>query len=150
MEQPHKITDFDGLTPQSVTPNGSTEISNLSKSYAAALGEIITKSNVGRQQLTREETKIAIGIWYEMLFGVVPEHRLNDCYLHAMRHRANTFALAPTEIVMAWNEIKGSEMYRNNPARQLTHGFCEKCNNTGSEPIRNDQGVIIAARPCNH
>lgn len=150
MEPTRKITDFDGVTQQSVTPKGSTEISNLSKSYAATLGEIITKSNIGRQQLTREETKIAIGIWYEMLHGVVPEHRLNDCYLHAMRNRASTFALAPNELVMAWNEIRQSEMHQQNPARALTHGFCEKCNNTGSEPIRDEKGFIIAMRPCSH
>lgn len=150
MESTRKITDFDGLTQSSVTPTGSTEISSLSKSYAATLGEIITKSNIGRQQLTREETKIAIGIWYEMLYSVVPERRLNDCYLHAMRNRASTFPLAPNELVMAWNEIKGSEMYRNDPARQLTHGFCEKCNNTGTEPIRDPKGIIVSARHCSH
>lgn len=31
-----------------------------------------------------------------------------------------------------------------------TDGPCERCNGTGSEPIRNERGVIISARPCSH
>lgn len=124
------------------------ETSNLSRSYAATLGEIITKSNIGRQQFTPDETRIAIGVWYEVLFGVVPEHRLNDCYLHAIRNRQNTFGLAPTELCMAWNEIRQSEMHRQNPVKRLTHGFCEKCNNTGTEIVRKEG--LTSARPCNH
>jgi hypothetical protein len=115
------------------------------------LGEIITKSNIGRQQLDPEDTKIAIGIWYEVLCGVVPERRLNDCYLHAVRTRNNTFAMQPSELATAWGEIRNSEMYKRVPDnRLLTHGFCEKCNNTGTEPIRNERGVIISARHCSH
>jgi hypothetical protein len=151
MEPIRKLTDYDGVTPQSVTQTGSAEISNLSKSYAAVLGEIITKSNIGRQQLDPEDTKIAISIWYEVLYGVVPEQRLNDCYLHAVRTRNNTFAMQPSELATAWGEIRNSEMYKRvSDNRQLTHGFCEKCNNTGTEPIRNDRGVIISARTCIH
>lgn len=114
------------------------------------LAEVITKSNIGRQQFTKDETKAAVGIWFEMLYGVVPEHRLNDCYLHAMRNRASTFALAPNELVMAWNEIRQSEMHRQNPTKQLTHGFCELCNNTGTFLVRDEHGKIKGARPCSH
>lgn len=115
------------------------------------LAEIITKSNIGRQQLTKEQSKIAVGIWYEVLFGVVPEHRLNDCYLHVARKRDNSFPWKPEELCAAWSEIKASEFYKRTPKdHQLTHGFCEKCNNTGTELMRNEAGQVRGARPCTH
>ena len=136
---------------RSETQIDSVTTSNLSKSYAAKLAEIITKSNVGRQQFTKEETKVAVAVFHEVLYGVVPEHRLNDCYVFVKRNRAGTFALAPEEIAAAWSQIRQSEMYKRAPDnRQITHGFCEKCNNTGSEPIRNERGVITSARKCTH
>lgn len=128
----------------------STGISHLSKSYAATLGEIITKANIGRQQLDpKKEMPVAIAVWYEVLYGVVPEHRLNDCYLHAKRTRTSTFALVPEELTTAWSEIRSSEMYKRAPEnRQITHGFCEKCNNTGTEVIT--KPGFTSARPCTH
>jgi hypothetical protein len=115
------------------------------------LGEIITKSNIGRQQLDPEDTKITIGIWYEILYSVVPEQRLNDCYLHAVRTRNNTFAMQPGELATAWGEIRNGEMYKRIPDnRQLTHGFCDKCNNTGTFLVRDNEGRIKGGRPCSH
>lgn len=29
-------------------------------------------------------------------------------------------------------------------------GPCRRCNGTGTEPIRDDRGVIVSARQCNH
>jgi len=138
----------DNQMERSETWNVSTATSILSKSYAAMLAEIITKSNVGRQQFTREETQLAVGVFYEVLYGAVPEQRLNDCYLFVKRNRATTFALQPEELCAAWNEIKAAERYKNTSTKQLTHGFCEKCNNTGTEVIR--QPGYTNARPCNH
>lgn len=151
MEPIRKITNFDGLTPQKETTVSSCETSPWSKTYAARVGEILTKSRAGNtQQLSDDEFQFALASWLEVLFGVVPEQRLNDCYLLAMRNRTSTFPMAPNELCMAWGEIKQSEMHRTNPAKLLTHGFCEKCNNTGSEPIRNERGIIISARACSH
>lgn len=131
---------------------GSTGISHLSETYAAMLGEIIIKSNIGRQQLDpKKEMPIAISVWYEVLFGVVPENRLNDCYLHVARHRGNTFPWKPEEIAAAWTSIRQAEFYKRAPdSHRLMHGFCEKCNNTGNEVIRDAFGNSKGARPCKH
>jgi hypothetical protein len=155
MEPIRKITDFDGLMPQSGTQTDSTEISNLSKSYAATLGEIITKSNIGRQQLTRDQTQIAIGVWYEALYGFIPEHRLNHCYVHAVRTRNNTFEMQPSELAASWTEIRAGEMYKRTPEnRQLSHGFCDKCNNTGTKQVVKYDPVLkreyTYAAACGH
>lgn len=129
----------------------ATATSHLSKTYAATLGEIILKSNVGRQEPDPEDTKRAIGIFYEVLFGHVPEHRLNDCYKHAARTRNNTFPLKPEELCAAWTAIRQAEFYKRAPeSHQLTHGFCEKCNNNGTELIRNEKGHVIGGRACKH
>lgn len=116
------------------------------------LGEIITKSNIGRRQLDpKEEQPITIAVWYEVLYGVVPEHRLNDCYLHVARHRDNGFPWKPEEIAMAWTAVKQAEMYKRiSPDHQITHGFCEKCHNTGNEVIYDEQGRAKGARICKH
>lgn len=140
----------DSQMERSETQTDSATTLNLSKSYAAKLAEIITKSNVGRQQFTKNETRIAVGVFYEVLYGVVPEHRLNDCYLLVKRNRVGTFALAPEEMAGAWNQIRESERYKNNPVKQITHGFCEKCNNTGTWLVRDDKGRVIGGRPCSH
>lgn len=29
-------------------------------------------------------------------------------------------------------------------------GPCRRCNGTGTEPIRNERGLIVSARPCSH
>lgn len=135
---------------RSETQNGSATTSTLSKSYAAILAEILTKSNVGRQQFTKDQTRVAVGVFYEILYGFVPEHRLNDCYIFVKRNRSNTFELKPEEIAAAWIQIRESERYSNNPAKQLTHGFCNKCNNTGTEVKRDEQYRVTSARPCSH
>ena len=52
----------------------------------------------------------AIEAFCEVLHGTVPEDRLNECYLYAIRHRDSTFPLAVTEIVEAWRRILTEEM----------------------------------------
>jgi len=141
----------DQWTQQIETQKDSTGTSRLSRTYAATLGEIITKSNVGRQQLEPQQTATAIGIFYEVCFGHIPEHRLNDCYKHVLRTRHNTFPLKPEELCTAWDEIRQSEMHKRAlESRQLTYGFCGRCNNTGTELIRDANAKVKGARPCRH
>jgi hypothetical protein len=133
------------------TPLDIVKTLSLSRTYAAALAEIITKSNVGRQQLTKQQTALDTAIFMEVLYGKIPEHRLNECYLEAVRTRKNTFPLKPEELCVAWETIRQSEFYKRVPeSRRLTHGFCEKCNNTNNEQVRNDYGVLMGARACKH
>lgn len=35
-------------------------------------------------------------------------------------------------------------------AGAANNGPCEHCNGTGTETIRNEQGIIVSARPCSH
>lgn len=143
--------ESDQWTPEIETQTNLQETS-LSKTYAAILRQIITKANIGRRQLDPEkETPIFVAIWFEALYGVIPERRLNDCYLWAVRNRGNNFPMQPSEMAQAWNEIRQSEFYKRAPeSRQLTHGLCGKCFNTGSEVMYNDKGIAIGARPCKH
>jgi hypothetical protein len=110
--------------------------------------EILIKANAGRSEPTRKERQAQIAIFLEVLYGHVPEKRLNDCYVHLMRTRTSTYPLAPNELCIAWAAIKESEMNQPSSQKQLTHGFCERCNNTDFEIIIQD-GYSFS-KPCNH
>lgn len=98
-----------------------------------------------------KERDFTTGTWVEILYGVIPERRLNDCYLLAMRNKTHSFLIEPNDLCAAWREIRESEMHKRAPEnRQITHGLCEKCLNTNSEPIRNEKGHIIAMKHCTH
>lgn len=95
------------------------------------------------------ERDFTTGAWVEILYGVIPERRLNDCYLHAMRVKTDSFPIEPSDLCNAWKEIRQSEMAQPvNPGNQLTHGLCEKCHNTGNEIVVKDG--IAYSRVCNH
>ena len=142
---------IDQRTPPEETLTGLQETS-LHKTYAATLRQIITKANIGRRQLDPEkETPIFVAIWFEALYEVIPERRLNDCYLWAVRNRNNNFPMQPSEMAQAWTAIRQGEMHKRAPvSRQIEAPYCGKCNLTNTELIRNDQGVVIGARPCKH
>src|SRR5688572_28870149 len=110
MEPVRKITNFDGLQRQSETTNNSNETSRWSKSYAARVGEILAKSRAGTsQQLHDDEFQYTLAAWLEVLYGHVPEHRLNDVYVHASRTRNSTFPLTQFELCEAWNQVRAAE-----------------------------------------
>lgn len=101
------------------------------------MGEIVTKSRAGSvsQFTDDEEYKFVVGTWVETLAGVVPESRLNDCYLHAARNRDNSFPMSATDMCNAWKQIKEAE--RSMPATgtyewSRAREVCHDCNSTGT------------------
>lgn len=141
---------LDRLMRTNETPPEVLKILTLSRTYAATVGEIIIKSYGGRQPDTKQ-LAIETAIFMEPLYGKIPEHRLNECYVEAVRTRKSTFPLKPEEMCAAWETIRQRDFYKRAPeSRQLTHGFCEKCNNCGNEVIYNDKGHAIGSRPCHH
>ena len=101
------------------------------------MGEILAKSRSGiTQQLTDEEFQFTLAAWVEVLEGHVPEHRLNDAYIHASRTRNSTFPLTQFEICEAWNQVRAAE--KNNMPRVGQYDYrgtevCPKCNGTGTQ-----------------
>lgn len=138
MEPIRKITNFDGLQQQSEITRSLPETAHGSRSYAAAVGEILTKSRAGiAQQLSDEEFDFTVDSWVEVLYGHVPEARLNDAYVHASRTRSSTFPLTQYELCDAWNQIRTAE--RNAPPIG-TYDYrgrevCPDCNDTGTKLI---------------
>lgn len=98
------------------------------------IAEIIAKSRAGSpSQLSDEEFKFLVGTWVETVGGVVPEHRLNDTYLHAMRTKDSGFLLTATDMCMAWKQVQEAERampttgsYEWSRARAV----CPHCNGT--------------------
>lgn len=114
------------------------------------MGQIIIKSYGGRQPDTKQ-LAIETAVFMEPLYGKIPEHRLNDCYLEAVRTRKSTFPLKPEEMCVAWETIRQRDFYKRVPEnRQLTHGFCELCNNTSTKLIKDEKGNVIGATFCSH
>jgi hypothetical protein len=146
-----KTYPLEHLARASETNNNSSEILSQSGSYAAAVQAVLIKSRIGRPQMGDKERDFTTGTWVEILYGVIPEHRLNDSYLLASRNKKDSFPIQPNDLCAAWNEIRESEMHKRAPeSRQITHGFCGRCNNTGTELIRDANRKVKGARPCRH
>ena len=138
MEPISKITSFDGLQPQKETDRSSHGTAHGSNSYAAAVADILTKSRAGiAQQLSDEEFDFTVDSWVEVMYGHVPEARLNDTYLHASRNRNSTFPLTQYEMCEAWNQIKSAERAMPPIGTFDYRGreVCPHCNNTGTRLI---------------
>lgn len=128
----------------------------LPRSYAAKVSEILEKTRAGSpSQLLDEEFKFVVGTWVEAFAGIIPEHRLNDCYLHAARTRDSSFPMSVTDMCAAWNQIQAAE--RSMPAIG-THDWdrarevCPRCNNTGTELVVKRDPILMRdytyGRPC--
>ena len=103
------------------------------------MGEILAKSRSGiTQQLSDEEFNFTLAAWVEVLFGHVPEARLNDVYIHASRNRNSTFPLTQFELCEAWNLIREAERHAMPRVGQYDYRgteVCPKCNGTGTKLI---------------
>jgi hypothetical protein len=90
----------------------SERASSTSATYRGAVGRLIIKIRLvcSLPAFDRIELAAAIEAFCEVLAGVVPEERLNDAYLYAIRHRDSTYPLAVTEIVEAWRRILTDEI----------------------------------------
>lgn len=126
--------------------------SPTSRSYAAKVAEILTKAWAGTLSTLEDgEFKLAVGVWTEILEGHVPEARLNDCYVRAVRNRKNGFPMAASELCAMWNEIRESEMHstpHRDMSKQLAGDVCERCWATGYEIIK--RAKYNYAKTCDH
>lgn len=96
------------------------------------------KSRAGTsQQLGDEEFQYTLASWLEVLFGHVPEHRLNETYVHASRTRNSTFPLTQYEMCEAWNQIRAAERTMPPVGTYEYRGrkVCPDCHNTGTKLV---------------
>jgi hypothetical protein len=79
----------------------------------------------------------------EVLNGVVPVERLNECYLYAVRHRTSTYPLAATEIIEAWRAILSDEVSKRRA--------CHLCDGSGYAMVRDpDNHEQDIQKECPH
>ncbi len=107
MEAISKITN----RQLSETPETSERTLNISTTFRAEVGRVIVKIRLvcSLPAFDKVELAAAIEAFCEVLHGVVPCERLNDCYLYAVRHRSSTYPLAVTELVESWQKICAEE-----------------------------------------
>lgn len=92
-----------------------------------------------------QELAAAVEAWCEILYGTVPCERLNDSYLHAIRNRESTFALAATEILYAWRIINAEESHQREKSKP-----CGLCFGTGFGRIYDVKTDTEFEKECPH
>lgn len=92
--------------------------------------------------LETTELSAAVEAFCEVLHNTVPVERLNDCYLHAIRHRTSTYPLAATEIIEAWRTISADEIARLRP--------CFLCDGSGYGMVYDPKTDADILKECPH
>jgi hypothetical protein len=93
--------------------------------------------------LETTELAAAVEAFCEVLNGVVPAERLNECYLYAIRHRNSTYSLAATEIIEAWRAILSDEVSKRRA--------CHLCDGSGYAMVRDpDNHERDIQKECPH
>ena len=117
------------------------------------IAKIILKSRLACSLPALEvvELKAAVESWAEVIEGAIPAHRLNDCYIYAMRNRTSKFPLESGDIIAAYKSIANNERYRPlGQDRMIIGDVCLRCNGTGVEIIRDEEKKTTSSRPCSH
>jgi hypothetical protein len=123
-------------------------------SYDQAVGQLIVKSRIaaGLPPLDNYELALHISAWAEIVFGVIPESRLQDAYVRAMRDNADGFTLTAPGLVKGYRDLCESErlapqmpMDRN----LLPGNVCSRCFGTGLEQFIEADGYK-SSRRCEH
>ena len=128
-----------------VTPGTSERTLSISAPYRAEVGRVIVKIRLvcSLPAFDRTELAAAIEAFCEVLHGVVPIERLNDCYLHAIRHRSSTYPLAVTELVESWRAILSDEVSKRRA--------CHLCDGSGYSLVRDpDDHEKDILKECPH
>ena len=128
----------------SVTSETSERMSSTSQTYRAEVGRLIVKIRLVCSLPAFDKTELAAAIeaFGEVLNGVVPGERLNECYLYAVRHRSSTYPLAVTEIVDAWRLISANEIAQRRP--------CTLCDGSGFGMVYDPKTDTEIQKECPH
>jgi hypothetical protein len=66
--------------------------------------------------MTTEEWNQKRKLWADIVEGVIPANRLVDVFRVAIRNHSDSFPLAVSELIPAWNVLKGDEWQRQQSA----------------------------------
>ena len=128
----------------SVTLETSERTSNTSGAYRTAIARLIVKIRLVclLPALETQELAATVEAFAEVLEPCVPLERLNDCYLHASRHRTSTYPLAATEILQAWRVISADEIAKRRP--------CTLCDGSGFGLVYDPKTDTEIQKECPH
>lgn len=116
--------------------NGSLSKEPLSKGRGMAprrdletvMGECLTDLQIqfSRHTMTTEEWDQKRKLWVDIVEGIIPPDRLAEVFKQAIRLHTDSFPLAVSELIPAWNLMK-SEEWEQQRQIQLAHRSCETC-----------------------
>lgn len=127
--------------------------------------KIITKtiSAANMPSLTGMETEDRANDWMEVLYGHVPESRLDQAYRQAVHAHSGPFPVNCYEIIGAYNAIIAGEQAADADARrsyspskaeeQAVAAMCDHCHGSGMRLKRDLDGRVlgvIGGKPCDH
>ena len=141
------------------------EMNSLERIYFSAVVRIIAKtiSAANMPSLTEAETADRADDWMEVLYGHVPESRLDQAYRQAVHAHSGPFPVNCYEIIAAYNAIIAGEQAADADARrsyspskaeeQAVAAMCDHCHGSGMRLKRDLDGRVlgvIGGKPCDH
>ena len=132
---------------QSATRETSERTAITSAVYRTAVARLIVKMRLACSLPAFDTLELAAAVeaWCEILADTVPADRLNDCYLHAIRRRDSTFALASTEILSSWRVINAEESRMREMSKP-----CRLCGGTGFGMVYDPATDTEIQKECPH
>lgn len=100
------------------------------------MGQCLTDLQIqfSRQTMTTEEWNQKRKLWADIVDGVIPANQLVDVFRMAIRNHTDSFPLAVSELIPAWNQLKGEEWERQRQY-ESTHRNCPTCVTAKAENI---------------
>lgn len=100
------------------------------------MGACLTNLQVhfSRQTIPNDEWDNKRKLWSDVVEGIIPPERLQEVFNRALRNHRDTFPLAVSELIPAWDEIKQEERDRR---REVTAARkpCETCIEARSQNV---------------
>jgi hypothetical protein len=109
--------------------------------------------------LTDKEQFAKTSTWAQALFSIIPERKLQECYLRAVADHESEYAISALNLKTAWKKICSDEKHRReanrlNADRGAFYGHaisCYRCRDTNVEMVYTADGKFKGAKPgCDH
>lgn len=113
-----------------------TEAKNKSREFWQECAAIISSARrrAGLGALADGDLESEIRDWVEIL-APIPDGRLHDCYLHALRTRTVRAMLQPGELIASWQDIRGSLASRVPAMGSEQDQSCYYCEGSGWQTV---------------
>jgi hypothetical protein len=126
--------------------------------YLKKVSALLQKVYAGRLvKPSKDDHESLTAVWTQALMGLVPEARLDECYVQAVRSRKSTHPVDVSEMCAAWAVIEKADKTMPPIGTydwSRSRAVCAKCNGTGTELIVKRHPILgrdyTYGRECKH